>query len=145
MKKELVTLKQAKELKTLGFNEPTSHCYSKYLGCITTYPRNNRCSSFMPMPTVDEAIDWLRKTYDVMIYNTSAPFVDPKDAKNRIMYCYSVKYCNRRDGWNGRIFIGYAGGSYNIYAVKRKAISIAISWLKARNNAKKVQTRTARH
>lgn len=139
MKQSLVTVKQAKELKALGFHDEVSH-YTKPDNPIririgTPY-NNNLLGNWLSIPTCDEAIDWLRRKYDIMIYNTTPPFVDPTDPKSRISYAFSVKHCNRRDGWNGRTNIGYTGSSYNIHAVKRRAISIAISWLKQRNKRK---------
>lgn len=148
MKKALVTIKQAQELKALGFRDEVSNTMSVKIGSIRqSAPYNhNRFGGWVSIPTVDEAIDWLRRKYDIMIYNTSAPFVDPTDPKHRIVHNLSVKYCNRRDGWNGRVNIGYAGNSHNIYAIKRRAINIAISWLKQRKNVeKKLQARTTRH
>lgn len=139
MKKALVTIKQAKELRALGFHDEVSH-YTLLDNPITRICvpyDHNRLKNWLSMPTCDEAIDWLRRKYDVMIYNTAAPFVDPGDPKSRITHNFSVKHCNRRDGWNSRTSIGYAGDSYNVYAVKRRAISIAIEWLKQRKNVEK--------
>ncbi len=102
---------------------------------------------------VDSVIDWLRKKYKVVIYNSMEPFVDPKS--NKILYRYSVKYCNLRDGWNGRQYIGESTLTANIYSAKKQAIWLAIRWIKKqlaiecikkqRNGKKKVQTRSTRH
>ena len=138
MKQSLVTIKQAQELKALGFHDKVSMAVLIETGSI--YPclpqDKNDFGRWMSIPTVDEAIDWLRRKYDIMIYNTTPPFVDPTDPKSRISYAFSIKHCHRRDGWNGRTNIGYTGSSYNIYATKRRAISIAISWLKQQNKRK---------
>lgn len=94
--------------------------------------------------SIDSVIDWLRKKYKVVIYNSMEPFVDPESKK--ILYRYSVKYCNLRDGWNGREYIGKSKLTSNIYAAKRQAIWLAIRWIKKqRNGKKKVQTRSTRH
>ena len=148
MKQALVTIKQAQELKALGFRDIVSVGMSVKTGNI--YPglqcNHNKFKSWVSIPTVDEAIDWLRRKYNIIIYNTAAPSVDPTDPKSRIAHNFSVKHCSRRDGWNGRTSIGYAGVSFNVYAVKRRAISIAIEWLKQRKNVeKKLQARATRH
>ncbi len=93
---------------------------------------------------VDSVISWLLKKYKVVIYNSMEPFVDPISKK--ILYRYSVKYCNLRDGWNGREYIGKSKLTSNIYAAKRQAIWLAIRWIKKqRDGKKKVQTRSTRH
>jgi len=93
---------------------------------------------------VDSVIDWLRKRHKVVIYNSMEPFVDP--TSNKILYRYSVKYCNIRDGWNGRQYIGKSNLTANIYSAKRQAIWLAIRWIKKqRDGKKKVQTRSTRH
>ena len=82
-------------------------------------------------PTVDEIIDWLRIKYNIIIYNAIEPFVDPESGnKNEVLYRFAVKWCNRRDGWNGRVYIGSSKLSSNIYGMKREAIWLAIRWLK---------------
>lgn len=128
MKKQRVTKRQAFILKKLGFNKHTTAYYnydSKEIYYVCCPKNLNRFGiKIASAPTVDEAIDFLRQKYNVIIYNTSAPYVDPIDPKRRISYNMSIKYCNRRDGW-----IGYISGSYNIYAVKRCAISTAIKWI----------------
>lgn len=94
--------------------------------------------------SVDSVIDWLRKKYKVVIYNSMEPFVDPTSKK--ILYRYSVKYCNLRDGWNGREYIGKSKLTSNIYAAKRQAIWLAIRWIKKQQNGKKtLQTRSNCH
>lgn len=77
---------------------------------------------------IDVVIDELRKKHNVVIYNTTAPFVDSIN-ENRIRYGYSVKYCSIKRGWNGRILIGHTPWLTNVYEVKRRAISIAINWI----------------
>lgn len=131
MKKDLCSITIAKALKALGFNKEVRYCYhpiNKQLlrwNCITPP------IYYIPVPTVDQAIDWIREKYDVVIYNHVAPFVDPRDKQNRIVYIYGAKFCNRRDGWNGRIVISRRGyTSHNIYTAKRMAIAEAIRWIK---------------
>ena len=133
MKKALVTKKQAQELKALGFRDKVSTCVSIKTGNIyyQGLPDNhNRFDWWVSVPTVDEAIDWLRRKYDVCIYTSVPPFVDPTDSAHPILYRYTVKYCNRRDGWNGRVRIGKTNLSENVYAIKRQAIWLAIRWIK---------------
>lgn len=136
MKANLVTVKQAQELKTLGFHDETSMAMSVKTGSI--YPSllydHNRFNSWVSIPTVDEVIDWLRRKYDVCIYTSVPPFVDPTGDAHPILYRYTVKYCNRRDGWNGRVRIGETNLSKNVYSLKRQAIWLAIRWIKANKN-----------
>lgn len=133
----LVTIKQAKELRDLGFVGPTMrHAYSfdkehykmqnQHVRILTT--NNKRHKALLCIPTVDEAIDFIRKKYSIVIYNRIAPFVDEKTHK--IHYSYAVKYCNELWGWNHRKFIGSSRTSVNIYAMKRSAITIAIRHIK---------------
>ena len=131
MKKDLCSITIAEALKALGFNREVRYCYhpiNRQLlrwSCITTP------IYYIPVPTVDQAIDWIREKYDVIVFNHVAPYVDPRDKKNRIAYIYNVKYCNRKSGWNGRVHISYGKcASYNIYAAKRMAIAEAIRWIK---------------
>ena len=138
MKANLVTIKQAQELKALGFREKVSACMSvetdRIYPCI---PRDhNRFKSWVSIPTVDEAIDWLRRKYNVHIYTSIPPFVDPTNDKHPILYRYAVKFCNKRDGWNGRVYVGETNLSENVYSLKRQAIWIAIRWIKANRKPK---------
>ena len=91
--------------------------------------------SYLSCP-VDVAIDWLRKKYNIVIYNRVPPFVDPTAKKPCILYRFSVKWCNLRDGWNGRENLGSSKLTKNIYAAKRQATSIALKWLLKQNEHK---------
>lgn len=136
----LVTQNQALKLRELGFNDVVS----SYMSRLSTEDKfsfstsNVKCGNFnerwytLSMPTTDEAIDWLRKKFNVVIANKAIPFVDPKTKK--IVYGYVVKWCNLRDGWNGREIIGYSIWSADINASKRSAITLAIKWLKKRGS-----------
>lgn len=138
MKKDLCSITIAKALKALGFNEEVHHCYTPETRRLTRWSSYTPPLCFISAPTIDEAIDWLRKKYNVVIYDHVPPFVDPKDDKHRIMYAYDVKYCNRRDGWNGRVIISHAECcSYDIYAAKRMAIAKAIRWIKKNKKCSK--------
>lgn len=120
---KLVTIRQALDLAYLGFNEPVK--------MVTPKPNKKQvwiCPALF-VPTVDEAIDWLRRKYNVVVYNTYAPFVDPNN-KIKIFYSFSVKQCDFQLGWNGRILLGRGKDSHDIYAAKRNAITIAIKHLK---------------
>lgn len=132
MKANLVTTKQAQELKALGFREKVSAAMSVKTSGI--YPsllyNHNAFKNWLSVPTVDEAIDWLRRKYNVHIYTPIAPFVDPTNDEHPILYRYAIKYCNKRDGWNGRVLIGETNLSKNVYSLKRQAIWLAIRWVK---------------
>jgi len=139
MKANLVTLKQAQELKTLGFRDEVSTSMSVETGNIyyQGLPGNHNYFNFwVSVPTVDEAIDWLRRKYSVHIYTPIPPFVDPTDSTNPILYRYAVKFCNKRDGWNGRVYVGETNLSENIYSLKRQAIWLAIRWIKQNKKPK---------
>lgn len=135
MKKNLVSKTIARSLKELGFRDEVAS-WAKENVIRTTYPENSNvkwCAAlgYMSMPTVDEAIDWLRRKYNVVIYEAIEPFVEPRESEpNRILYRFDVKWCNIRDGWNGRIYIGESRLLPNIYTAKREAIMIAIKWIK---------------
>ena len=110
MKKNLTSLTIARSLKELGFRDEVAS-WAKENVIRTTSPENSNvkwCAAlgYMSMPTVDEAIDWLRRKYNVVIYEAIEPFVEPRESEpNRILYRFDVKWCNIRDGWNGRIYI----------------------------------------
>lgn len=125
-KQQCVTLNQAKLLDEWNY----------YGGVVYT-----RCNSKeVRIATIDDAIDWLRRKFNVIIYNSVEPFVDPRS--NKIVYRMSVKYCNVRDGWNGRIYIGESKITSNIYAAKRESISIALRWIKKKEDEKKKNQNT---
>lgn len=129
--KELVTQNQALMLKELGFKEYVNDCIFIITG--TRSWSNHRVNNsdkkvYVALPTVDEAIDWLRRKFDIVIYNTAAPFVDPTSNKG-ILYSYKVKVCNPKWGWNMRESLGQTRWSPNHYAMKRRAIAIALLWL----------------
>lgn len=98
----LITKEQFESLKKLGYKE-----------------------LLFAVPTVDEAIDWIRRVFHIVIYNKAAPFVDPK-TNSFISYGFSVKYCAIKKGWNFRESLGETRWTRNIYAAKRDAINIAI-------------------
>lgn len=80
--------------------------------------------------SLDGVIDWLRRKHNIIIYNSIEPFVDPVSDNHHILYRFSVKHCNLRDGWNGREYIGESKLTKNIYTAKKQAITLAIKWLK---------------
>ena len=84
--------------------------------------------------SLDGVIDWLRRKHNIVIYNSIEPFVDPVSDNHHILYRFSVKYCNLRDGWNGREYIGESKLTKNIYTAKKQAITLAIKWLKQRQH-----------
>lgn len=87
-------------------------------------------------PSVDEAIDWLRRKYSIVIYEVAEPFVSP--ATNKIEFSYGVKLCNTQWGWNARKILGQTKWGSNPYSLKRKAITIALDWLKKNPPKKKI-------
>lgn len=86
----------------------------------------------LTVPNVDMIIDLLRKDHNIIIHHKMEPFVSP--TLNKIIYCFSVKWCNLRDGWNGRKYIGQSEYGHDIYELKREAITIAINYLKEKRN-----------
>lgn len=147
---KLVSTKQAEILKELGFTETTQrYAYKSINGNKFKLAENigknyrynkPRFSGFLQLyllvPTVDQAIDWIRRKFDVVIYNSAEPFVKPltKD----IVYAYSVKYCNKRDGWNGRVIID-RGGEWckDPNTAKRRALTKALNFIKKERDAKR--------
>ena len=140
MKASLVTIKQAQELKALGFNDEVSHYVIPTIPNIPIRERipydHNSLGSWLSIPTCDEVIDWLRRKYNVHIYTLIAPFVDPTNDERPVLYRYAIKFCNKRDGWNGRVYIGETNLSKNVYSLKRQAIWLAIRWIKANKKPK---------
>ena len=135
-KDNLITKKQALALKELGFREPTP-CYF-WIGTIilADMPDNsNRIKDCVSVPTTDEAIDWLRRKYNIVIYNKVEPFVDPTDDSHKtILFKFGVKRCDINHlGWNGRIDLGTTRLSTNVYSLKREAITIALKYIKSQN------------
>ena len=65
----LVTKTQAQALKELGFKELTS-CYfwtEDNTGIMSGVPDNsNNIKHCVSVPTTDEAIDWLRRKYNIV-------------------------------------------------------------------------------
>jgi len=147
---DLVTIRQAQKLIEIGFNEPTVRYAYKF---IKTYKLQQTKSyginiqnipNVLGIPTVDEVIDWLRRKHNIIIANKSIPFVDP--LKNKISFNFVIKWCNLRDGWNGRVIIGHTGSHTNIYAAKRIAIWKAIRYIekteRERSKHRKLPTNT---
>ena len=137
VKDSLVTKTQARALKELGFKEPTP-CYfwtDENTAIMDSIPDNsNRMKDCVSVPTIDEVIDWLRRKYNIVIYNKIEPFVDPTDdSHKKILFKYGVKRCDVNNlGWNGRMDLGMTRLSTNVYSLKREAISIAIKYIKSR-------------
>ena len=140
VKDSLITKTQAQALKELGYKEPTAYYYfpSGWRGPVNCdYPRKNeKYLQGYSLPTVDEAIDWIRRKYNIVIYNKVEPFVDPTDDTHKtILFIYGVKLCDTKHlGWNGRISLGTTRLNTNVYSLKREAISIALKYLKHSKN-----------
>lgn len=79
----------------------------------------------------DIAIEQLRLDYNIIVYNYMPPFVCPVSKK--IMFCYAVKQCSLRDGWNGRTFIGKSEYLDDPLECKRQAIKMAIDFINNKN------------
>ena len=78
---------------------------------------------------VDDAIDLIRKKYNVVIYHKSTPFVD---SSGKIIYNFAAKCCNPKMGWNDRTYIKTPSKwDSNIYEAKRRAIRAAAQWILA--------------
>lgn len=133
----LITKTQARALKELGFKEPTCGYIWEDMkkSVFFMYPDNsNRMKLCTSIPTVDEVVDWLRRKYNIVIYNKIEPFVDPTDdSHKKILFKYGIKRCDVNNlGWNGRMDLGMTRLSTNVYSLKREAISIAIKYIKSR-------------
>ena len=139
-----VTLKQAFELKVLGFDEPCiAYAYrfdaqgKHYIktdnrNCSVPPKRNDDKHIFiLTVPTVDQAIDWIRRKYNIHIINRSEPYVNP--TTNQVEYAYRIKQCNTKWGWNQRVYVGHTNWSTNSYAMKRTALWIALRYIKNKN------------
>ena len=128
-----VTLKQAMILRELGFNEKCSRYAYKFWQMFGYKLQqqdgnlyDNSKANILAVPTVDEAIDWLRRKFHIMIIDTTEPFVD----RSTILYSYRVKHCNRKHGWNARKYVGVGKWTKDSYAAKRMAIQIALRYIK---------------
>lgn len=138
MKQNRVTIKQAEKLKKLGFKEGTTH-YSynycnkgfKVIECSGQVANWNKFPLMVSVPTIDEACDWIRRRFDVIVYDATAPYVDPAGSKC-IWYRYETKFCNILGGWNFREFIGTSRRLKNAYAAKRQALSLALTHIMKR-------------
>lgn len=78
--------------------------------------------------SIDEVIEHLRKQYNIVIYNDVEPFVDPLH-EGHIVYQYSSKWCNLRDGWNGRIYIARKIFNHNPNLAKFQIVEETIKWM----------------
>lgn len=137
IKRTLVTKTQALALKELGFNEPTvGYFWTDWEDFDIDFrspENNNHIKDCVSIPTVDEVIDWLRRKYNIVIYNKIEPFVDPTDTTHKIiLFKYGVKKCDVNNlGWNGRIDLGSTRLSTNVYSLKKEAINIALKYIKS--------------
>lgn len=127
-KEHLVTVKQAKELAKLGFNDRVSHYGWDYgednpIICedMSADWNNSSNKMFFSIPTVDEAIDWIhRKTFitiDVNVFN-----VFGINNANCYMWCFDelgeiIQDSEKTEG-------------KTIYSAKRKIITKAIAYMK---------------
>ena len=138
MKKDLVTRKQALLLKQLGYKELCNNYIirtskeEQFGNIIVTgaYACNRNSQWYLlSVPTVDEVIYWLCNKFNIIVYNSYAPFVDPA-TKSFIWYGFAVKKCNlMKWGWNARLQLGRTHDYKSVYAAKRNAIDIALKYL----------------
>jgi len=135
IKNSVVTKTQALALKELGFDEPTcGYIWDDWNTMFFYAPSNsNHVVGSTSIPTIDEAIDWLRRKYNIVIYNKIEPFVDPTDETHKtVLFKYGIKRCDCNHlGWNGRIDLGVTRLSKNVYSLKREAITIALKYIKS--------------
>lgn len=136
IKDSLVTKTQALALRELGFAEPTPGYFwtDENTVIMNSIPDNsNRIKDCVSVPTIDEVIDWLRRKYNIVVYNKIEPFVDPTDETHKtILFKYGIKRCDINHlGWNGRIDLGVTRLSKNVYSLKREAITIALKYIKS--------------
>lgn len=127
IKEQLISKTMAEKLRGLGFREKTLYEFRRHHMDI-------KC------PTVDEAIDFLRRKYNVIIYNAMEPFVDPTAKKPTILFRYKIKWCNLRDGWNGRCYIGSTELTKYPNTGKKTALRIAIKWIKQHEQTKSTKS-----
>lgn len=152
MKESLVTTAQALVLRGLGFDEVCLHyvMYDEQTQMYTKTPR--RCmvinaktlNNLVPVPTVDEALDFMRRKYNLVTYGNE-PTVDM--ISREILYSLSVKECNTIWGYNQRVYIGYTKRGSNYYAIKREALWMEIRYItaKKKKNAKVKTSNRSRH
>lgn len=131
MVKDSITLNQCKSLFKLGYKNGKGFGYFHLI-----QDSKGRVTDWISVPTCDQVIDWLRANHNVIIYNAVEPVVDPKNS-GKILYRFAIKWCNKRDGWNGRIYIGTTRFAANIYSLKREAITKALQWLKRKQTKTK--------
>lgn len=141
---KFVTFRQAVALNELGFRDACCNVIDvrtklRRMAFHCNY-NSKKYPNIISLPTVDEAIDWIRRKFNVMIIDSAEPFVDI--CSNEILYSYRVKYCNIQLGWNGRMYIGTGIWSKDSYAAKRDAIRIAISYIKSKGNNVRTRRRS---
>lgn len=144
---KLVTIYQASLLRRLGFKEPTTRYAYKFteeeeykLQHTSIREYSFQTDMFLNIPTVDEAIDWIRRKHNVIIANKAIPFINP--VTNKIVYSFTVKWCNSYMGWNGRITIGHSHWNSDCYVSKREAITLALKWIKKQKENKQMKKKT---
>lgn len=90
---------------------------------------------------IDNAIDALRIKYNVVIYNSAAPFVCEN---GRIVYNFSVRKCNPQFGrYGGQPINASKIWNANIYEAKRRAIRAAARWILA-HKCQKISIKSAK-
>lgn len=126
--KDSLTLLQWKALQSIG-------CKIFGSGDVVKEELPNGGSQYYFIPTVDEAIDWLRTKHNIIIYDAVEPVIST--GTDKIHYRLKVKWCNKHIGYNGRVYIGSTRYAPNLYSLKREAITLAIRWLKNKKQQNK--------
>jgi len=146
MTESLVSIEQALFFREIGFDKevchytsvrsdgtfnnnlitrghPTDWNHFKTLTCVVVKP------IFLSIPTLDEAIEWLRCKYDIIVFHKAEPFIITQE--KGIQYSFGVKKCSKPFGWNARRYLGFTEWTNDINKAKREAIQYAIEHLKS--------------
>ena len=123
--KDSLTLLQYKALISVG-------CKISGNGNVIREDLPNGGSKYYFIPTADEAIDWLRRKHNIIIYDAVEPVISINTTK--VHYRLKVKWCNKHLGYNGRMYIGSTRYASNLYALKREAVMIAVRYLKKKKS-----------
>lgn len=132
--KDSLTLLQWKSLISLG-------CKMFGSGDVVKEELPNGGSQYYFIPTVDEAIDWLRTKHNIIIYDAVEPVIST--GTDKVHYRLKVKWCNKHVGYNGRVYIGSTRYAPNLYSLKREAVTLAIRWLKNKKQQNKKNGRNS--
>lgn len=139
-KEHLVTYNQALKLRELGFHDPVSHYgFKAYSDSKKTFvcegilsDWNKDTKTFVSIPTVYEASDWLWRKYKIEISHGSTKGM----LTNKWFYGANLWYYENR--WQE---MSAYKTSLSLYSVYRMQISQAIKWIlshKSKGKSKKI-------